>query len=291
MNWQKNLKVKYSYPLKDRTTFKIGGPAEFFCAPKDLNMLRRLIVQAKKKKIPIFILGAGSNLLISDRGIKGIVVSLDSDYFKKIRLSGNLVEAGGGITIPFLIKFALKKSLSGIEFLSGIPGTLGGAIMMNAGCWGKDISGLLSEIKVMDYNGRVKRLKRGSIKFGYRKSALAKYIILGATLRLNKDNRKDIIRNIKNYLLKRRNTQGLTFYSAGCIFKNPKNNYAARLIELCGLKGKEIGSAVVSRKHANFILNKKDAKAVDVLSLMKLIRDKVKKEFGLSLRPEIRILK
>lgn len=291
MNWEKSLKVRHNYPLKERTTIKIGGPAEFFCAPKDTGMLKRLVIQANKKRAPYFVIGAGSNLLVNDRGVRGLVISLNSAYFKRIKLNGDFIEAGAGIALPMLIRFALDKSLSGVEFLSGIPGTLGGAVMMNAGCWGKDISGLVDQVQVMDPCGNTRSLKKEEIKFNYRKSGLKEYIILGATLRLHKESRQAIMRNIKEYLLQRRNTQDLTFYSAGCIFKNPKGDYAARLIERCGLKGQEMGGAFISRKHANFILNKGNAKAADVLCLMKLIRDKVKEEFGLVLKPEIQILR
>ena len=161
---------------------------------------------------------------------------------------------------------------------------------MNAGCWGKEISGLVDEVRVMDSFGKVKRLKKKMIKFGYRRSGLKKYIILGARLKLSQDKKEKIRQNIKECLLKRYKAQGRVFYSAGSIFKNPKGDYAARLIERCGLKGKESGGAIVSRKHANFILNKGNAKADDVLRLIKLIRAKVRKKFGVDLKPEIHIL-
>ncbi|MFY9402459.1 MAG: UDP-N-acetylmuramate dehydrogenase [Candidatus Omnitrophota bacterium] len=290
MNWQRGLKVKSNYPLKNRTTFKIGGPAEYFCVPKDLSTLKRLIIQAKKNKVPYFIIGAGSNLLISDRGVKGLVILLNSAYFKKIKVKREFIEAQAGASLSSIIKFALDRSLSGLEFLSGVPATLGGAIAMNAGCWGKEISGLVDEVRVMDSFGKVKRLKKKMIKFGYRRSGLKKYIILGARLKLSQDKKEKIRQNIKECLLKRYKAQGRVFYSAGSIFKNPKGDYAARLIERCGLKGKESGGAIVSRKHANFILNKGNAKADDVLRLIKLIRAKVRKKFGVDLKPEIHIL-
>ncbi len=290
MTWQRDLKVKHNYPLKSKTTIKIGGPAELFCAPEGLSELKHLIIQAKKKKIPVVVIGAGSNILISDKGVRGLVIGLNSMYFKRIKLKGNFIEAGGGAMLPLLIKFSLGKSLSGTEFLSGIPGTLGGAIIMNAGCWGKDISGLLREVKVMDPGGNIKTLKRKSIRFSYRKSGLEKYIILSATLGLNKSTKPDIMHNIKQYLLQRRNSQDLDFCNAGCIFKNPESVSAGKLIELCGLKGKKKGGALISFKHANFILNRKNAKASDVLGLIRLAQKKVKDKFGVSLEPEIKIL-
>jgi UDP-N-acetylmuramate dehydrogenase len=290
MNWQRDLKVKSNYPLKNKTTFKIGGAAEYFCTPKDLFALKRLITQAKKNKVSYYIIGAGSNLLISDRGIKGLVILLSSAYFKKMKVSKEFIEAQAGVSLSSIIRFALNRSLSGLEFLSGVPATLGGAIAMNVGCWGKEISGLVDEVKVMDSSGKIKRLKKKMIKFGYRRSGLKKYIILGARLKLSQDKKEKIKQRIKEYLIRRHETQGCVFYSAGSIFKNPKGDYAARLIERCRLKGKEIGGAIVSRKHANFILNKGEAKADDVLHLIKLIRVRVRKKFGVDLKPEIQIL-
>jgi UDP-N-acetylmuramate dehydrogenase len=290
MNWQRSLEIKRNYPLKDETTIKIGGAADFFSIPIDLGQLRTILSWVNKKSIPVFVIGAGSNLLVNDKGIKGLVLKLSSADFKNVTLNGNSIEAGSGVMLASLIKFALSKSLSGIEFLSGIPGTLGGALIMNAGCQGKSIGGLVSEVEAMDLKGNIIRLSRKGAKFGYRKSALEKYIILRAAIRLKKGNKEIIRRNIKNYMSKRRKSQDLAFYNAGCVFKNPKLAPAGKLIELCGLKGKRVGGAFISNKHANFIMNKGNAKALDVLSLMKLARMKVKKKFGIVLEPEIKIL-
>ncbi|MFA5311245.1 MAG: UDP-N-acetylmuramate dehydrogenase [Candidatus Omnitrophota bacterium] len=289
MDWRKNLKISNNRPLKDKTTMRIGGAARFFCQPRDLKELRMLISWAKKGSIPVFVLGAGSNLLISDKGVKGLVLKLSSAFFTAIELKGNSIEAGSGVKLSRLIKFSLGKSLTGLEFLSGIPGTLGGAVMMNAGCWGRDIADIVSQVKVMDLKGRIKALKGRDIPFGYRKSGLGKYIILKARIRLKKSARGIIECNIKDHLLKRRNSQGLTFYNAGCIFKNPKSESAGKLIELCGLKGKRIGGAFISPRHANFILNSGNANSGDVLKLISLVKKRVKNKFRLALEPEIKI--
>jgi UDP-N-acetylmuramate dehydrogenase len=289
MNWQKNLKVRRNYPLKDKTTFKIAGPAEFFSEPKDIAQLKLLMSRARQNKVPVSIIGAGSNLLIKDKGLRGLLIRLSSAYFKKASFKNSYMQAGSGARLNQLIRSAGKRSLGGIEFLAGIPGTLGGALMMNAGCWGRSIGDLVEEVSVIDDEGKIKKLNRQEIKFGYRKSGLEKYIILAAVLKLKKASPKVLNRNIKDYILKRRSSQDLTLPSAGCIFKNPVSLSAARLIELSGLKGRENGDAIISSKHANFILNKGNAKAKDVLRLMRLIQTRVEKKFKVTLEPEIKI--
>lgn len=291
MNWWKRLKgkVKLNEPLKEHTTFKIGGPAKFFIEPKDIRNLKLLIISASKYNLPIFILGSGSNILVKDSLLNAVVVRLNSAHFKKISYNNNYLEAGSGLKLNQLISSAAERGLSGLEFLTGIPGTLGGALAMNAGCWGSSISDLLENVTVMDYNGKIKTLDRKNLRFNYRKSNLAKYIILGARIKLNKKNKREIHANLNKYLQARRLSQENILPNAGCIFKNPKpGESAAKLIELCGLKGKKIGNACVSRKHANFILNPNKAKAEDVLKLIALIRKEVKDRFGVSLEPEIK---
>ena len=289
MNWQRSLKVRRNHPLRDKTAFKIGGRADFFSEPNDLRELKLVVSRAKENNIPVFVIGAGSNLLISDKGVKGLVIKLNSSYFRDVSLKGNCIEAGSGVTLLQLIQFAKNKSLSGAEFLAGIPGTLGGALAMNAGCWGKSIGDLVREVEVFDHSGNIKRIKSKEIKFGYRKTNLGNFIILSVVLKFRKSSKDVIIRSIKEYILKRRNSQDLTFPNAGCIFKNPQSLSAGRLIDLCGLKGKSMGGALISDKHANFILNKGNAKAKDVLKLMRLIQARVKKGFKVNLEPEIKI--
>jgi UDP-N-acetylmuramate dehydrogenase len=300
MHWQKNfkIKVKKKEPLKTHTSFKIGGQAEFFILPRDIEELRILLDTAKRYKMPFRIIGSGSNILVSDKGLKGFTISLDAPYFKKINIKKDLIEAGAACYLNNLIQYALRNGLGGIEFLSGIPGTLGGALTMNAGitlkvkrqkAQVKSIGDLIETVTVMDYNGNVKQLKNREIDFGYRVCSLSKYIILNAKLRLKKADKNRIKKRIAGYLKKRRNSQDYSHPSAGCIFKNPPGNSAGRLIDLCGLKGERIGDACVSWKHANFIVNLRKARATDVLRLMDLIKKEVKKKFGVSLEPEIKI--
>jgi len=291
MNWQKSLKskVRQSVPLKDKTTFKIGGPARFFAEPEDEASLKELVVLAKRSGVPVFIIGAGSNILVADKGAKGLVLRLSSPHFKKISFVNNRLTAACGIMLPKLVAWASGSGLSGLEFLAGIPGTLGGALSMNAGAWGKDMRELVEKVKIMDYNGNIKYLGRDDIEFAYRRSSLSKYIILEAVLKLKKLANKKIVAKTREYLVLRKMSQDRSFPNAGCIFRNPDGRPAGMLIDLCGLKGRCVGGARVSSRHANFILNCREARARDVLGLMRLIKARVKRRFGIALKPEIKI--
>ncbi len=291
MNWWKNLKgnVRRKEPLSRHTSFKIGGPAEFFIEPKDITDLKLLLDLAKRYKIPLSVIGAGSNILVSDRGRKGIVFRLASPVFKTINFKGDYCEAGAGVLLGQLLRVCQKRGLSGLEFLVGIPGTVAGAVAMNAGAQGKSISDVLMYVKVMDKNGTIKILSRKKARFGYRTSGLARYIIISAFIELAHNQKENIGKRVKQYLAYRKLAQDYTHPSAGCVFKNPQGYSAGKLIDLCGLKGKRVGQASVSRKHANFILNTGGARAGDVLKLMACIRKKVKQTFRVNLAPEIKI--
>lgn len=310
MNWPKNLKgrVKLKEPLKKHTTFQIGGAAQFFIEPEDPGDLKLLLNLLKRDKIPFRIIGAGSNILVDDYGVNGAVLRLNSPYFKKAEFKGLNLDVGAGLLINRLVWLTHKHGLSGAEFLVGIPGTVGGALMMNAGIsekgkstclppafrTGRDrqvksIGDLVANITVADYNGNIKTLNRKDIQFGYRESSLSKYIILRARLKLVKKDKNKIRDTIKKYLGYRKDTHDLSRPSAGCIFKNPEGFSAGQLIDLCGLKGKRIQDARVSLKHANFILNLGRARAKDVFKLMKLITKEVEDRFDIILKPEIKI--
>ncbi len=309
MNWQRELKKKlklnfkgncrFGESLSGHTTFRIGGRCSVWCEPKDLEDLKFILRYRRSKDAPLFIIGEGSNTLIKDRGFRGIVVHLDSPYFKKIEFKDRYILAGSGVRLEKLIQSALEKNLGGMEFLAGIPGSLGGALMMNAGIAErsqnqnlkfKSIGDLVESITVMNYNGNIRNLDKDDSKFGYRTSNLSKYIVLSAVLRLRKEEKERISEETKRFLKYRKDTQDLQYPSLGCIFRNPKGESAGRLIEACGLKGKRIGDAQISSKHANFIVNTKDAKAGDVLKLMRIIQREVYRKFRISLKPEIRII-
>ncbi|KPK98117.1 MAG: hypothetical protein AMJ95_05820 [Omnitrophica WOR_2 bacterium SM23_72] len=282
-------KIRKKEPLSRHTTFRIGGPAKFFVEPRDLSDLKTLINWVRVQKIPLLVIGAGSNILASDRGIETCVVRLSTPFFKKISFSPDGLVVGSGLSLAKLIGFARSRSLSGLEFLVGIPGTVGGALVMNAGAWGENLGNLVEKVKVMDYNGKIKVLGKKKIKFAYRKSNLASYIILSVHLKLPKKNREEVSGRIKKYRLLRRKTQDQGSANAGCIFRNPVGFTAGHLIEGCGLKGKRMGDAAVSKRHANFILNQNSASCQDVLNLMELIQKKVRARFHINLEPEIKI--
>jgi UDP-N-acetylmuramate dehydrogenase len=293
MNWWKELKgrVKFKEPLKNHTTFKIGGKAQFFVEPKDQNDLKQLLTLLNRYNIPLFIMGAGSNLLVADSGLNAAVLRLNKPYFKKMTFENNRLNVGAGVKLNQVVSACAKQSLSGAEFLIGIPGTVGGALVMNAGQAkeGHSISDLVEEVTVIDYNGKIKKISKKDIKFGYRNSDLNRYIVLSARLKLVKKNQKEIRHKMHKYIVYRQASQDCAGASAGCIFQNLPGASAGRLIDLCGLKGKRVGGACVSLKHANFIVNKGGAKARDVLKLISIIKKEVKNKFKVSLKPEIKI--
>lgn len=290
MNWPKNLDVSLERGvwLAPRTTLKLGPKAMAFVSPRSISGLKELLVFLKKNRIPFRVIGGGSNILACGRRLDCAVISL-SAFRKIIPRGASLVEAGSGASLGRIVRFCAKRGLSGAESFSGIPGTLGGALVGNAGAWGKNISDLVEKIRVMDYNCRVKILNEKEAGFGYRASGLSRYIVLGATLRLKKSRKRLIAQRMKKYSELRRQKQELSCPSAGSVFKNPGGGRAGRLIEACGLKGRRIGGAGISLKHANFIVNRGGAKASDVLKLMALIKRRVRQKFGVVLEPEIKI--
>jgi UDP-N-acetylmuramate dehydrogenase len=281
--------IRLNEPLKNKTTFKIGGRAKLFIRPRSEKDLKVIIQAAEKFKIPFFVLGAGSNILISERGIQGIVVQLSSPQFRSLKSDNNFLLAGGGVALSELIRFSKMRGLQGAEFLAGIPGTVGGALAMNAGAWGKSISVIVEKVRVMKYDGTIKTLKKNEIRFGYRRSSLANCIILGAVFRFTQEGKAKVDVRIKQFLQMRAASGDYSYPSGGCIFKNPKGYSAGRLIDASGLKGSRIGGACISKKHANFILNRGNASADNVLRLMRKVQKQVYRKFKITLEPEIKI--
>jgi len=307
------LKIKEKIPLKEYTTFKIGGPARYFFVAKSKEDLKNAILWAKKKKLPFFILGAGSNVLFSDNGFKGLIIKLQNTQYK---IRNTKIVAEVGVPLQKLVLETAKKGLSGLENLAGIPGTLGGAIWGNAGAFGGEIKDVVKEVEILRINGltswRIEKLKNKDCKFGYRDSIFKRkknWIILGATLKLKKGNKKEIEEKIKEILRLRKEKQPLEFPSAGSVFKNVpiekvskrirekfkekiKNGFlpAGVLIEAAGLKGFQIGGAKISEKHANFIVSVGNAKASDVKELMEKIKKEIKKKFKIQLEEEIKLV-
>ncbi|MFA5223722.1 MAG: UDP-N-acetylmuramate dehydrogenase [Candidatus Omnitrophota bacterium] len=291
MLWPKSLnkQIKTKVKLARLTSFKVGGEVEFFLEAADITELKNALVFAGRKRLPVFILGAGSNILASSSGLNGLVIKLGGEFFKHVYRDGISLEAGAGIQLNQLILYAKNNALAGLEFLAGIPGTLGGALAGNAGAWGKSIGALVEEVRVLDYRGNPGLFGSKELKFSYRKSNLNKYIVVSARLKLCPADKKTIGLRIREYLLQRNKTQGTKFPNAGCIFKNPAKLSAGKLIDACGLKGSSKGGAVISGVHANFILNKGNADSRDILLLMDLMRKKVREKFKINLEPEIKI--
>lgn len=291
----KELKGKISFrvPMTKYTTMGVGGAARALCQPESIKDLIDLIRLCKDKRLSFLAIGSGSNIIVSGKNTKKIFIRLTSPFFKNIEVCGTRLSCGGGALLSELLGAAEKYSLGGAEFLVGIPGTVGGAIIQNAGAHGGSISDIVKDIRVLDKETRVRILNRSQIDFGYRRSALEQFIILGATFQLRKRSRRDIGKDIRRHMKRRLSTQDYTAPSAGCIFKNPEGAgpSAAELIERCGLKGKRIGGAGVSERHSNFIINRKNAKADEVLRLITLIKDRVYRQFGIRLEEEVRIIK
>lgn len=283
--------LRSAEPLSKHTTFRIGGPAALFAEPEDLDALVLLVKEAFGQGIPVRVIGSGSNILASDRGVRALVVKLSSPFFTRIRFEETSVSAGAGVLLSRLMRLARERSLGGLEFLVGIPATVGGAAVMNAGAWGKQFGDFIEEVHCLDERGAEVVLSPERLSFGYRRSGLEKYIVHRVTLRLSAKDPGRIDEEAGAYLRERCSKQDITSASAGCVFRNPGSASAGKLIESCGLKGARIGDARVSLKHANFIVNSDHASASDVLKLMNLVRRTVKRDFGISLKPEVRIWK
>lgn len=282
--------VKFDEPLSKHTSFGIGGPADYFITSQDIEDLKKIILFSRKMKLPLKVMGRGTNLLVQDRGVRGIIIKLGKD-FEGIKFSGDHLLAGAAVRLSTLIKLAASKGLGGLEFAVGIPGSLGGAVATNAGTETFSISQRLISIRVISGEGGLKELKVKDLNFDYRRCPLQKNsIILDAKLKLEKKKEESILKEMNSFLKKRKETQPLGTANAGCIFKNPDiKTPAARLIEEAGLKGRRIGRASVSKVHANFILNLGKAKAKDVITLMEVIEEEVKEKTRIILEPEIEI--
>ncbi|CUS87715.1 UDP-N-acetylmuramate dehydrogenase [Candidatus Kryptobacter tengchongensis] len=281
-------KILINEPLAKYSTFKIGGPADLYIEPKDVDELLRLIRYLKEKDIDFVILGNGSNVLISDAGFRGAVINLEAGL-NFIRVEGECVIAGAGVKLAKFVDFCIENGFRGVEMLAGIPGTLGGAIVMNAGAYSGEISDYLIDVDVIR-NLELIRLNKEDCGFGYRTSGLTKDVIVQARFKFPYGDVNEMRRVRREILIKRNQTQPVNFPNAGSIFKNPPGNYAGKLIEEAGLKGVQIGDAQISEKHANFIINKGNATASDVLELIKLIQDKVYEKFGIKLELEVRLI-
>lgn len=285
-------RILYDEPLKRHTTFRLGGPCKAWCEPEDEKDLERIIKFSNRGKEKVNVIGGGSNILFKETGFDGILIHLCANSFKGIKFHNMTVRAGAGSPLNYLVERACEAGLGGIEGLAGIPGTVGGAVLMNSG-YKSGIAECIREVRVMRKgSGQVRTIKRSSIKFGYRDSGILRdHIVLDATLGLKRENPGNLIKRKNTLLNKKIRAQPLDALSAGCIFRNPDAEYtAAKYIELSKLKGKRIGEAKISERHANFIVNMKNAREDDVFGLIRLVQERVNKLFGIRLDTEVIII-
>jgi len=281
--------VEANYPLAKHTWYGLGGPADYFIRPESIDQLKNVALRCNENGIRIYVLGFGSNLLISDEGLRAAVIKLDSDQFQKVEFDGEEVTAWAGADLSKLVLTCVEKGLSGIEALTGIPGSIGGAVRMNAGGNFGDIGAAVETVTLMDNQGSVFEKSKPELMFDYRRTNITAKFVLNARLQLSAADPEQIMRTVKEMWIYKKNNQPLNTKNSGCIFKNPRGVSAGALIDRAGLKGLQIGGAVVSEKHANFIIAENKCKSRDVLRLIDVIKERVKEQFDTDLELEIEI--
>jgi UDP-N-acetylmuramate dehydrogenase len=283
--------VEKDHPLAKETWYGLGGPADYFIRPQTIEQLRQVVRRCNENNVPIYVLGYGSNLLVCDEGVRGAVIQLKSDGFSQMKFDKELVSAGAGVELSRLLLTCAKKGLSGLEPLTGIPGSIGGAVRMNSGGNFGDIGTVVETVTLMDKDGKVFEKSKPELQFDYRQTNITAKFILEAKINMTAGDPDQITRTIKENWVYKKNNQPLNTINSGCIFKNPRGLSAGAMIDRAGLKGLQIGGAVVSEKHANFIIARKDCTSRDVMRLIELVREKVKKQFNVELELEIEIWK
>ena len=278
-------------PMSRHTTFRVGGPADFFVTPKAKEEVRDVIRICKEAGMPYYIIGNGSNLLVSDAGYRGVIVQIYKEM-NEVKVEGDLVKAQAGALLSGIAAKALAAELTGFEFASGIPGTIGGACVMNAGAYGGEMKDVLESVTVLTGEGKIIELGRNELELGYRTSVIAKkgYIVLGAVLKLERGDGEKIKTYMDELKEKRVTKQPLEYPSAGSTFKRPEGYFAGKLIEDAGLRGFQVGGAQVSEKHCGFVINRDHATAADIIELMRQVQIRVKENSGVDLEPEVKRL-
>ncbi len=285
--------IRFHCPMSQYTTFRVGGRVDAIYFTQELSHLKRMVSYLSGEGIPYLVVGGGSNLLVKDGGLQGVVIILQGELatIEQNEKNHRIIVAGGGLSIGKALSYCKVKGLSGLEFLAGIPGTMGGAVAMNAGAFGKEMGSMVQDIEMITRQGDLVVMDKSQINFSYRTASIpGGAVIVKAGFELSKEDPDTIAERIADYMSRRRAKQPLEYPSGGSIFKNPPNDYAGRLIENAGLKGKRIGKASISPKHANFIVNTGGARAEDILALMDLAREKVREETGIEMEPEIMVV-
>jgi UDP-N-acetylmuramate dehydrogenase len=286
-------RIHFNCPMAQYTTFRVGGPAEAVYETEHLEGLQRMIIYLNREQIPYVVVGRGSNLLVKDAGLDGLVLILRGSLASVTRDTTDDLSliGGGGLALSDLLVHCRSFGLGGLEFLAGIPGTVGGAIAMNAGAFGKEIGGRVRGIHTLNAMGDMMARHGSDLNFSYRTLQMETgSVIVASRLRIDLESKETVGARISSYLKRRKETQPIEYPSAGSVFKNPPHDYAGRLIQQAGLKGKKIGGAMISEKHANYIVNTGCATAKDILALMSLAQEKVAAETGIRLEPEVRVI-
>ena len=271
------------------TWLKLGGPAQFFLTPRDPEELVRVLKSCHAQQIPVRVLGSGSNLLVRDEGVSGAVLRLESPRFSDIKVADRMVRAGAGALLSHVVTETVRAGLAGLENLAGIPGTIGGAVLGNAGGRYGDLGQCIRSVTVVNYQGDRQNRRLDELSFAYRQSNVDDAVVLDVELELRPDDPEEIAKRLRKIWVLKKSSQPLGSQSAGCIFKNPRGLSAGSLIEQAGLKGTKIGGAEISDRHANFIVTQEGATSVEVMRLIDLIRSKVTEQFGVHLESEIKI--
>ena len=282
--------VKINALMKEHINFEVGGPADILLIPSKVEQIIESIKICKENNIPYFVMGNGSNLLVKDGGIRGVVIKLTG--LTNLEVNKEEIKADCGVMLKELSDKALENTLTGLEFACGIPGSVGGAVFMNAGAYNGEIKNVIKEAEVITSSGEIITLSKDELELGYRTSKVMKdnSIVINATFKLEKGNKEEIKETIDDLTKKREEKQPLEYPSAGSTFKRPEGYFAGKLIQDSGLKGYSIGGAAVSSKHSGFVINKGNATAKDILDLIAYIQEKVKKQFGVELHTEVRII-
>ncbi|HOS68894.1 MAG TPA: UDP-N-acetylmuramate dehydrogenase [Bacillota bacterium] len=285
------MQILYNEPMKNHTSFKVGGPADIFIEPDDSTELVKAIKDLREQGLSYYIIGNGSNLLVSDKGLRGAVIKI-GEKFGSVSIDNDIITAESGVLLSTLSKMAAREGLTGMEFASGIPGSLGGAVTMNAGAYGGEMKDIVEWVELLDQDLNLKRLKNDEMKFMYRKSIIepGKHIVLRCCIRLKKGNKDEIDSKMAELAEKRKSKQPLHLPSAGSTFKRPEGYFAGKLIEDAGLRGFTIGGAQVSTLHCGFVVNNGDAAAKDVYDLIRHVQKTVFEKFNVMLEPEVKIL-
>jgi UDP-N-acetylmuramate dehydrogenase len=281
--------VKTNYPLAEQTWYGLGGPADYFISPRDLEQLKEVTKRCNENDVAIYVMGFGSNLLIVDEGLRAAVIKLDAEKLSQTHFAGEQLTACAGAELSKLVLTCVKKGLSGLEALTGIPGSIGGAVKMNAGGNFGDIGAAVEAVTLMDSQGNIFEESKPELVFDYRRTNITAKFILNARLKLAEGDPEQIMRTVKEIWIYKKNNQPLNTKNSGCVFKNPRGVSAGALIDRAGLKGQRVGGAVVSEKHGNFIVAEKGCTSRDVMELIDTVKQKVKEQFGVELELEIEI--